>query len=197
MIMQPGTESPARQRRPRADARRNRQRVLEVARAAYAAEGPSVSVHEIARRAGVGNGTVSRHFPTKEALFAAVVRHRLAQLVRCARELAATTEAGVAFFQYFAIMVRQGAEDRSFVESLRGSGVETAAAGPEYDLGGELGGLLARAQAVSAVRADVDVADVEALAVGCMARRSDSADRSARDRLVTVVCEGLRPSAHA
>ena len=53
----------------RADARRNRQRVLEVAFAVFAAEGLAVPVHEIARRAGVGTGTVSRHSPTKEALF--------------------------------------------------------------------------------------------------------------------------------
>ncbi|ASR39713.1 hypothetical protein BAY61_27540 [Prauserella marina] len=193
--MQPGTDSPSRQRRRRADARRNRERVLEVARAAYATEGPSVSVHEIARRAGVGNGTVGRHFPTKEALLAAVVRHRLAELVGYARELSSTTDAGTAFFKYFAIMVREGAADRSFVDTLAGSGMITAAmaAGPEYDFRGALASLLASAKAAGTVRADVDVADVEALAVGCMTRRSDRGDHSARERLVEVVSEGFRP----
>jgi AcrR family transcriptional regulator len=61
----------------RADARRNRARVLEAAQEAFTAEGLSVPLDEIARRAGVGAGTVYRHFPTKEALFEAVVVHRI------------------------------------------------------------------------------------------------------------------------
>src|SRR4029450_9252658 len=62
-----------------ADARRNRARVLEAAVAVFATEGLSVPVHEIARRAGVGTGTVSRHFPTKHALFQAIVTSRIHQ----------------------------------------------------------------------------------------------------------------------
>ena len=64
----------------RADAERNRARILEAAFEAFAAAGLSVPVHEIARRAGVGTGTVSRHFPTKESLFEAIICHRAAQL---------------------------------------------------------------------------------------------------------------------
>jgi len=64
----------------RADARRNRARVMEVAAEIFTTEGLSVPVHEIARRAGVGTGTVSRHFPTKEHLFAAILRDRMAVL---------------------------------------------------------------------------------------------------------------------
>ena len=61
----------------RADAARNRARVLEVAYETFAAEGLSVPIDEIARRAGVGAGTVYRHFPTKEALFPAVIDDRV------------------------------------------------------------------------------------------------------------------------
>src|SRR5215471_15217834 len=75
-------------RTPRADARRNRSRVLEAAIAAFAAEGLSVPVHEIARRAGVGTGTVSRHFPTKESLFEAVFLDRMERLADRAHVLA-------------------------------------------------------------------------------------------------------------
>ncbi|MFD6451097.1 helix-turn-helix domain-containing protein, partial [Nocardia sp. NPDC060220] len=57
----------------RADARRNRERVLAAAQEAFAAEGISVPLDDIARRAGVGAGTVYRHFPTKEALFTAAI----------------------------------------------------------------------------------------------------------------------------
>src|SRR5882724_8980099 len=86
----------------RADAQRNRQQVLEVAAAAFTAEGLGVSVHEIARRAGVGTGTVSRHFPTKETLFQAIVLDRIERCVATAETLARTHEPGPAFFAYFA-----------------------------------------------------------------------------------------------
>ena len=65
----------------RADAARNRARVLEIAYETFAAEGLSVPIDEIARRAGVGAGTVYRHFPTKEALFRAVVESRMRRLI--------------------------------------------------------------------------------------------------------------------
>ena len=72
----------------RADAARNRARVLEVAYDTFAAEGLSVPIDEIARRAGVGAGTVYRHFPTKEDLYRAVVEDRIADIVDEGRELA-------------------------------------------------------------------------------------------------------------
>lgn len=68
-------------RRVRADAARNRARVLEVAYQTFAADGLSVPVDEIARRAGVGAGTVYRHFPTKEALFQAVIADRMHRII--------------------------------------------------------------------------------------------------------------------
>ncbi len=83
-----------RTRHLRADARRNRERVLETAFNAFATEGLSVSVHEIARRAGVGTGTVSRHFPTKEALFEAVFVSRVERLVAMAGQLSEAEDAG-------------------------------------------------------------------------------------------------------
>ncbi|GAA2124157.1 TetR/AcrR family transcriptional regulator [Actinomadura napierensis] len=73
----------------RADARRNRQRILQAAMEAFAAEGRLVPLDDIARRAGVGAGTVYRNFPTKEALFTAVVTDRLQDVVDKARALAA------------------------------------------------------------------------------------------------------------
>ena len=85
-------------RRLRADARRNRQRVLDAATAAFATEGVAVPVDEIARRAGVGAGTVYRHFPTKEALVEAIVLSRVEWLIGEARVLAGTDDPGTAFF---------------------------------------------------------------------------------------------------
>ena len=71
----------------RADAARNRARLLEVAYETFAAEGLSVPIDEVARRAGVGAGTVYRHFPTKEALFQAVIENRMQALVDDGRAL--------------------------------------------------------------------------------------------------------------
>jgi AcrR family transcriptional regulator len=79
--------------------------VLQAAFAAFAAEGLSVPVHEIARRAGVGTGTVSRHFPTKEALFEAVFMSRAERLAGMARMLKGAADAGDAFFDFFGAIV--------------------------------------------------------------------------------------------
>jgi AcrR family transcriptional regulator len=177
----------------RADARRNRDRVLEAAFAAFASEGLSVPVHEIARRAGVGTGTVSRHFPTKESLFAAVFVSRVEWLVSLARQLSETADAGDAFFELFAAIVAEGAANRGLADALTGAGfdIKGAVSGPERDVAGALADLLARAQQAGSVRADIDAADVMALVAGCLARQPDRDDPAARDRLVAVVCTGL------
>lgn len=180
----------------RADASRNRARVLEVAVDAFATEGLAVPIHEIARRAGVGTGTVSRHFPTKEALFEAIVLSRIELLVGRARALAGSEDAGPAFFAFFAYMVEQGAVDRGLADALTGAGfdIEAAAARAQHDWTGALRDLLAGAQQAGAVRDDIDAADVKALMLGCLARERGAADAAARDRMIAVVSTGLRPS---
>jgi AcrR family transcriptional regulator len=200
MTNQPVTGSPSdastvKGSRPlRADAQRNRQRVLEVAAAAFTAEGLGVSVHEIARRAGVGTGTVSRHFPTKEALFEAIVLDRIERCVTSARTLAETQEPGAAFLAYFALMVNEGAVDRGLADALVGGGfdIEAAAARSEHDIMGALRQLLTAAQQAGSIRADVDTADVRALIAGCLARERQQADRPARQRMITIAYDGLR-----
>src|ERR1700732_171480 len=81
------TPSSAIARKPRADAIRNRERVLEAAKAVFSAGGPDASLEAVARRAGVGIGTLYRHFPTREALFEAVYRREVEQLGELAEEL--------------------------------------------------------------------------------------------------------------
>jgi AcrR family transcriptional regulator len=183
--------SPKPARALRADAQRNRARVLEVAAEVFATEGLSVPVHEIARRAGVGTGTVSRHFPTKEELFAAILLDRMRQLTSQADALADTHDDATAFFTFFATVVREGAAHRGLAEALAGAGydIETAGAGAGYDVSGRLSAMLGRAQQAGAVRAEVTYLDVKALMAGCLVRDADDATLS---RLVTVVCAGLR-----
>jgi AcrR family transcriptional regulator len=177
----------------RADARRNRQRVLDVAAAAFTTEGPGVSVHEIARRAGVGTGTVSRHFPTKEALFQAIVLDRVEQCVAAAQALAETHEPGAAFLAYFAFLVDKGAVDRLLADALVGGGfdIDAAAARTGYDIQSVQQRLLTAAQQAGTIRPDVDAADVQALIAGCLARERDHADPAARRRMVAIACDGL------
>lgn len=185
---------------PRADARRNRALVLRVAAETFAAEGLSVPVHEIARRAGVGTGTVSRHFPTKEALFAAVLLDRMASLTARADALMTADDPGTAFFTFFAALIHAGADHRGLAESLAGAGfdIESAAVDAGSDVSGRLHAMLKAAQRAGAVRSDVTFADVKALMNGCLARETDPADTGARDRVITVVCDGLReqPASH-
>jgi AcrR family transcriptional regulator len=181
----------------RADAQRNRARVLEVAAAAFTAEGLGVSVHEIARRAGVGTGTVSRHFPTKEALFEAIILDRAATCVTTAQALAETHEPGDAFVGYLAFLIDKGAADQSLAEVLVGGGVdiEAAAGRSQHDVMGALRGLLEAAQRSGAVRADVDTADVKAVVAGCLSREREHPDPAARKRMIDIACAGLRATA--
>lgn len=176
----------------RADARRNRAKVLAVAAEVFATEGLSVPVHEIARRAGVGTGTVSRHFPAKEDLFAAILISRMAELAARADGLAATADPGDAFFAFFALVVREGAAHRGLAEALAGAGYDVEAAGERagYDLAGRLRDMLVAAQQAGAVRPDVSYPDVKALMAGCLAR--EAADPAGLDPLIAVICQGLR-----
>jgi AcrR family transcriptional regulator len=185
--------TPAAGRGLRADARRNRARVLAVAAEVFAAEGLSVPVHEIARRAGVGTGTVSRHFPTKEDLFAAILLERMQHLTQQADELAAARGAGDAFFAFFALVAGAGVANLGLAEALAGAGYDLDAAGTRagFDVSGRLSTMLTRAQQAGEVRPDVGYQDVKALLAACLAR--DAGTAAALDPVIAVICQGLRP----
>ena len=178
----------------RADARRNRARILQAAFEAFAAEGLSVPVAEIARRAGVGTGTVSRHFPTKESLFEAIMLDRAGHLAGQARRLTVAADPGEAFFEFFAMVIAEGAANRGIAEVLAGAGfdLDATARRTGLDLIGALNELLARAQRAGAVRDDIDTADVKALITGCLARTPDATDPAARDRMISITRQGLQ-----
>lgn len=177
----------------RADAARNRARLLEVAYETFAAEGLSVPIDEIARRAGVGAGTVYRHFPTKEALFQAVIAERIRGVVEEGRSLLAEADPAEAIFIFLRSMVLQwGAADRGLVDALAGSGIDVNTLVPEAEdeYLAVVGDLLAAAQRAGTVRSDITVADVKALLVGCQAMQSYNADVA--ERVTSVVFDGLR-----
>ncbi|OBB38406.1 TetR/AcrR family transcriptional regulator [Mycolicibacterium fortuitum] len=177
----------------RADAARNRARLLEVAYETFAAEGLSVPIDEIARRAGVGAGTVYRHFPTKEALFQAVIAERIRGVVEEGRSLLTEADPAEAIFMFLRSMVLQwGAADRGLVDALAGSGIDVNTLVPEAEdeYLTVVGDLLAAAQRAGTVRSDITVADVKALLVGCQAMQSYNADVA--ERVTSVVFDGLR-----
>lgn len=182
----------------RADAERNRALILDTAIAAFAAEGLGVSVHEIAKRAGVGTGTVSRHFPTKEALFEAIVASRVGRIVDQIQALAELPDQQDAFVRFMTILSEEGAANVGIAQAFAGAGydMDAAAAAVGYDFEGMLAASLRRAQDALVVRADVQVADLKALMVGCMSRPSTGdtpSDKAARARMIDIVCQGLRP----
>jgi AcrR family transcriptional regulator len=167
-------------------------RVLEVAYTTFAAEGLAVPIDEIARRAGVGAGTVYRHFPTKEALFGAVFEDRMRRIIEHARALLAAGP-GEALFVFLRDMVRTGATDHGLVDALAGYGMdlETVAPGAEASFLVMLGDLLTAAQQAGSVRTDVGVREIKALLLLCKTAQLYGDDVS--DRVVTVVADGLRP----
>ncbi|MGI5230726.1 TetR/AcrR family transcriptional regulator [Actinoallomurus sp. CA-142502] len=179
----------------RADARRNRERLLEVARECFATEGVSVPVDEIARRAGLGAGTMHRHFPTKESLFEAIVLSHIAQLVDEARSLAEAGDPGEAFFGFCLGMVERGMKNRGLAEILAGAGIDAKAriAAETEQLDRALERLVERAQGSGQVRADIGIADVRALlnSIHTAAER-EQGDRQMALRMMTVICDGLR-----
>jgi AcrR family transcriptional regulator len=183
----------------RADARRNRDRLLEVARQAFAAEGLSVSLDEIARRAGVGPGTLYRHFPTKEALFEAVVHERLRRLVDRARALGhGADDPGAALFEILDRIVTDAAEKADLIDALAGAGVEvrTTVAATTADLRHEIGRILARAQDSGAVRDDIGIADLMAVLGGLLlALRHPGGQGADPRRTLAILLDGLRAPA--
>lgn len=149
----------------RADARRNRARVLAAAQEAFAAEGIAVPLDEIARRAGVGAGTVYRHFPTKEALFETIVLGRVRELGERIREWAAAPDPGPAFFAMLAELVERGALKRDLVDALTAAGIDVSGplAAARNGIRTSMEALLTRAQDAGAVRSDIGIDDLSTL----------------------------------
>ena len=126
--MEPGDAEP---KRLRADARRNRDRVLAAARELFASDGLSVSLDEIARRAGVGPGTVHRHFPAKENLIAAVAIARLEQIVEQARNLANADDPGAALRSHLSGVLAYADDNAPLKSALTGTDLDIRTTAPE------------------------------------------------------------------
>lgn len=182
----------------RADARRNRERVLRTAQLVFAADGLGVSLDEIARRAGVGPGTVHRHFPTKEALYLAVAIDQLEQLAAQAKALAATGDPATALFTQLSAMMASGAENIAVKSALAAAEFDLRTAAPDVaaDLTRQVANLLGRAKAEHAVREDLTAEEVMALVAGAFAAIRHAGAETNHNRsthIAQLILDGLRP----
>ena len=176
----------------RSDALRNRLRILEAAETVFAEGGTAAPIDDVAARAGVGVGTVYRHFPTKRALLEAIVRHHVDEIVDATDGAEGDPEA---FFRFVERMVSVAGSHRELAEELAlfgECGEEALAFKADLTerLDRRLACLLATAQTSGAVRADVTVEDVHALIGGtCVVAGSGG---SSPERLAAIIADGLR-----
>jgi AcrR family transcriptional regulator len=181
----------------RADAARNRKRILDAAERVLASQGLSAPIDDIARAAGVGIGTIYRHFPTKEALYEAIVVNRVQRLLDEAHSRADWADPGAAFYGFLTHWVDHSTEHKALVEGLMQSGIDLKAATAEIkqQLHVATEVLLVRAQQAGAVRDDVGIDDVMSLTAGaCHAVVYAAFDPDLRRRTIAIMCDGLRPT---
>jgi AcrR family transcriptional regulator len=187
-------QSAATLRRPRADAVRNRDRVLEAAKIVFSAGGPEASLEAVAKRAGVGIGTLYRHFPTREALFEAVYRREVQQLGELAEALKSEADPVEALRRW----LRSNVE---FVATKKGMSAALALAVQSsseltafsFDrLTKAVGALLDRAVAAGEIRSDISPEDLLRALVGMCYLHDQPGWQKSVVRLLDVLVDGLR-----
>ena len=177
----------------RADARQNYARLLEAGAEAIGEFGPSVSLEEVARRAGVGIGTFYRHFPNRQALLEAVYRDQVMGLSVQARELLTTTPPAEALSLWLHALLTYNLTMRGLKEALMAGEISPTTSeckATMHEVGGEL---LARAQEVGAVRRDIEVTDLLRLVHSIALMVEPGAEGTARaERVFEVMIAGLK-----
>ena len=182
-------------RKPRADAVRNRERVLEAAKAVFSAGGPDASLEAVARRAGVGIGTLYRHFPTREALFEAVYRREVEQLGELSEQLKSEPDPVEALRRWLRSNVEFVATKKGMSAALalaaHGKSSELIAFSFER-LTKAVGALLDRAVAAGEIRADVSPEDLLRALIGMCYLHDQPGWQASVIRLLDVFIDGLR-----
>ena len=184
-------------RKPRADAQRNRIRLLETAKAAFAEKGSGASLDEIARTAGVGAGTLYRHFPTRDALIEAVYRNETEQLVAAATRLAETHPPITALRQWLLLFVDYMATKHGMYEALNSivGGTSDLYSASTAQVKQAIAGLIDRAVASGEIRLNLDPLDPLDLlrALAGVANISSGPDgKQAAKRMVDILIAGIR-----
>jgi AcrR family transcriptional regulator len=183
-------------RKPRADSVRNRERVLQAAKTVFAAGGPEGSLEAVARQAGVGVGTLYRHFPTRQSLFEAVYRHEVEQLVELAEQLGTDLPPLEAVRRWMHASV-------AFVATKKGMSAALAVAVHASSdltaysmdrLGRALETLLRRAVEAGVIRDDISTEDILRTIVGLCYTHDKPGWQGNVLRLVDVFVDGMRRS---
>jgi AcrR family transcriptional regulator len=181
-------------RKPRLDAVRNRERVLEAAKTVFSAGGPEASLEAVARTAGVGIGTLYRHFPTREALFEAVYLREVQQLADLAEQLKQKAQPVEALRQWMRSIVK-------FVATKKGMSTALALAAYKNSelfsysfnqLTRSVRSLLDRAIAAGEIRADISPEDLLRALIGMCYMHDQPGWQASVLRLVDVFIDGLR-----
>jgi AcrR family transcriptional regulator len=193
--------SPTTPERPlRRDAERNRQRILQAAREAFAEEGLSITLDEIAQRAGVGVGTVYRRFADKEQLIEALFEDRMQEFAALADECLQADDAWEGLVRFLESATQQHACDRGFKEVALsgGHGLKRVARARQlmFPL---VSRLVARAQADGSLRADIEPTDMPLLQLmlGSLSECTRNADPEVWRRYLGIITDGLRTSREA
>jgi AcrR family transcriptional regulator len=176
----------------RADARRNREKVLGAARAAFAEHGSDAQMDDVARRAEVGVGTVYRHFPTKEALFVALLEDTFARIAERARGTLERDDAWAALTALMWDAAESLAGDRAFAEAMQAD-LQLEACPGQVELSTITETLIDRAKAAGAMRPDAVLEDIPMVmcGVGSASFRKHPCSDAWR-RHLTIVLDGLR-----
>jgi AcrR family transcriptional regulator len=186
---------PSETRTLRADARRNVELLIAAARAAFAAEGANAPLDDIARAAGVGSGTLYRHFPTRLALLEAVYRDSVERLCADGERLAATEPPAEALIAWLHGFVRIVSEKRGLAAALSDEGRAQTLFGECHAMINATGAsLLDRAKDAGAVRPEVPLGDLLKMAKAFANAAETSPEGSAlAERLLVLSMDGLRP----
>jgi AcrR family transcriptional regulator len=181
-------------RRLRADAQRNRDRLLDVAVRAFSQDGPDVTLDAIAKDAGVGIGTLYRHFPTREALIEAAYRNELARLCHAVPDLLLAMPADEATRAWMDRYIDYMTTKRGMADALRA--VIASGGSPYAQSRGRLvtaiTTLLQAGAATSTLRTDVEPGDVLASLSGVSLAAGEPAQRDQARRLLDLLMDGLR-----
>ncbi len=184
-------------RKPRVDGQRNRERLIEAAKAAFAEIGAEVSLEEIARRAGVGIGTLYRHFPTRDAIVEAVYRREVRQLADAAERLVASMAPGEALHQWMRLFVDYIATKKVIAQALSSmvGGTTDLYAASGVLISDAMTLLVTRAAAAGDIRPDADPGDLLRALAGFTYGATGPAWQASALRLIDILMDGLRPTA--
>ena len=182
-------------RKPRTDALRNRERILEVAKEAFTRHGANASLDDIAKQTGVGAGTLYRQFPTREALIEAVYRSEVEKLAAAARGFSAAMPPVEALRAWLLLFVDYIAAKHIIAPALNSvtGGASRLYEGSRTLVRGAIDELVKRAKKAGEIRKDVDASDLLGAVVGVSYVSSGSDWQQSARRLVDILIAGSRP----